>query len=100
MSRPSTGASVSAPPTLVAVTPTTTTKDLADDQDGRQRPSTIVSETVTLDSPEPPKDPLVDRELLIFPIPKHLRHDPEHPPHFGLFMNVLFGMASTFREFL
>ncbi|CAA7266066.1 unnamed protein product [Cyclocybe aegerita] len=30
------------------------------------------------------------------PIPRHLRYDPEKPPHFGILLNVTFGFASTF----
>ncbi|KAI0056397.1 MFS general substrate transporter [Artomyces pyxidatus] len=30
------------------------------------------------------------------PIPRRLQYDPEHPAHFGLVLNVVFGLASTF----
>ena len=30
------------------------------------------------------------------PIPKRLQYDPDHPAHFGILMNVIFGLASTF----
>jgi hypothetical protein len=32
------------------------------------------------------------------PIPQHLQYDPEAPPTFGFGLNVLFALASTFRE--
>ncbi|KAH9919162.1 MFS general substrate transporter [Epithele typhae] len=42
-----------------------------------------------------------DEELLgmdfgFLPIPSRARYDPKHPAHFGLAMNALFGLASTF----
>ncbi|OBZ71091.1 putative uncharacterized transporter YgaY [Grifola frondosa] len=37
-----------------------------------------------------------NKDLGFLPVPKHLRYDPEHPAHFGLLMNVTFGIASTF----
>ena len=83
-------------------TPATLHNDYSDDPErGSRRPATITSETATLDSPAPAKDtvPERDRELFFIPIPKHLRHDPENPPHFGLMMNILFGIASTFCEY-
>ncbi|KAI0632361.1 MFS general substrate transporter [Trametes polyzona] len=36
------------------------------------------------------------RDFGFLPIPKSLQYDPEHPAHFGLAMNVTFGIASTF----
>ncbi|KAI0055869.1 MFS general substrate transporter, partial [Artomyces pyxidatus] len=30
------------------------------------------------------------------PIPKNLRYDPAHPAHFGLLLNVVFGISATF----
>ncbi len=33
----------------------------------------------------------------IVPLPKRLVYDPEHPAHFGLLLNVVFGLSSTFR---
>ena len=40
----------------------------------------------------PPKD------LGFLPIPTRLRYDPDKPFHFGTFMNIAFGFASTFSE--
>ncbi|KAH9850127.1 major facilitator superfamily domain-containing protein [Lenzites betulinus] len=37
-----------------------------------------------------------NKDFGFLPIPKSLRYDPEHPAHFGLAMNVTFGLASTF----
>ena len=36
------------------------------------------------------------KDFGFLPIPKHVRYDPERPAHFGLLMNVIFGVASTF----
>lgn len=41
----------------------------------------------------PPKD------LGFLPVPTRLRYDPDKPFHFGTFMKVAFGFASTFSEF-
>lgn len=32
------------------------------------------------------------------PIPERLRYNPAKPPHFGLLMNIAFGLGSTFSE--
>ncbi|KAM5541230.1 hypothetical protein V8D89_005159 [Ganoderma adspersum] len=36
------------------------------------------------------------KDFGFLPIPKRVRYDPERPAHFGLMMNVIFGVASTF----
>ena len=36
------------------------------------------------------------RDFGVLPIPPWLRHDPSRPAHFGLLLNVVFGLASTF----
>ncbi|KAI0292663.1 major facilitator superfamily domain-containing protein [Multifurca ochricompacta] len=36
------------------------------------------------------------RNFGILPIPRRLRYDSEHPAHFGLLLNVVFGLSSTF----
>ncbi|KAI1789923.1 major facilitator superfamily domain-containing protein [Ganoderma leucocontextum] len=36
------------------------------------------------------------KDFGFLPIPKRVRYDPERPAHFGLLMNVIFGVASTF----
>ena len=36
------------------------------------------------------------RDFGFLPIPPGVRYDPEHPAHFGIAMNALFGIASTF----
>ncbi|KAI0336830.1 MFS general substrate transporter [Cubamyces sp. BRFM 1775] len=36
------------------------------------------------------------KDFGFLPIPSRLQYDPEHPAHFGLAMNVTFGLASTF----
>ncbi|KAI0752822.1 major facilitator superfamily domain-containing protein [Daedaleopsis nitida] len=35
-------------------------------------------------------------DLGFLPIPRHLRHDPDEQPQFGMAMNVVFALASTF----
>ena len=32
----------------------------------------------------------------IVPLPKRLVYDPDRPAHFGLLLNVVFGLSSTF----
>lgn len=44
------------------------------------------------------KKPGIARDLGLFPVPKHLRYDPDAPPSFGLALNVGFAFASTFSE--
>ncbi|KAJ3885068.1 major facilitator superfamily domain-containing protein [Lentinula edodes] len=36
------------------------------------------------------------KDFGLIPIPKRLRYDPDKPFHFGMFLNVLFGVTSTF----
>ena len=36
------------------------------------------------------------KDFGFLPIPKSVRYEPERPTHFGLLMNVIFGIASTF----
>ncbi|KAJ3878479.1 major facilitator superfamily domain-containing protein [Lentinula edodes] len=36
------------------------------------------------------------KDFGLIPIPKQLRYDPDKPFHFGMFLNVLFGVTSTF----
>ncbi len=38
------------------------------------------------------------RDFGIIPIPVHLIYDPEVPFHFGLTLNILFGVTCTFGE--
>lgn len=40
----------------------------------------------------------VPRDCLVLPVPKHLRHSPEHPPKFTLFLNVILAVATTVCE--
>lgn len=42
----------------------------------------------------------VPKDFFIIPVPKHLRHDPENPAHFGLFLNIVFALATTFSAYL
>ncbi|THG94646.1 hypothetical protein EW026_g6870 [Hermanssonia centrifuga] len=62
-----------------------------------ERFGTMSSETATLDEPAVPKNkPTATTDLYFIPIPRYLRYNPDSPPHFGLYLNVLFGLASTF----
>jgi hypothetical protein len=36
------------------------------------------------------------KDFGLLPIPKRLQYNPERPVHFGLWMQILFGFASTF----
>ena len=60
------------------------------------------SETATLEAPEHAKDDhqqaIHKRDFGLVPIPKYLRVSKESPPHFDIFLNVLFGIGSTFSE--
>ena len=38
----------------------------------------------------------VPKDFFFIPVPKHLRHDPENPAHFGLGLNIVFALATTF----
>ncbi|PSR79182.1 hypothetical protein PHLCEN_2v7153 [Hermanssonia centrifuga] len=67
---------------------------------GGRRLNTVSSDSVTLDHPGPPEDDTaITKDLYFLPIPNRLRYNPNSPPKFGLFLNVLFGLASTFGEF-
>ena len=60
------------------------------------------SETATLEAPESAKDDdhqaIHKRDFGLVPIPKYLRVSKENPPHFDIFLNILFGIGSTFSE--
>jgi hypothetical protein len=38
------------------------------------------------------------KDFGFIPIPRRLRYNPEEPFHFGIFLNISFGFASTFSE--
>lgn len=38
------------------------------------------------------------RDLWLFPVPRHLQHDPNQPHHFGWALNLAFGFATMFSE--
>jgi hypothetical protein len=38
------------------------------------------------------------RDFGLLPIPRRLHYDPDRPPHFGLMMNIAFGLFSTFSQ--
>lgn len=40
------------------------------------------------------------KDFGILPLPKRLCYDPDKPFHFGLFLNLSFGVASTFSAFI
>lgn len=56
------------------------------------------SDTATLEAPEPAKvaEHVHKRDFGLVPIPKYLRVSKEKPPKFDLFLNILFGIGSTF----
>lgn len=64
----------------------------------------VPSETATLkEAPEAAKTVVEEehvhsRDFGFIPIPKHLRVSKENPPHFDIFLNILFGIGSTFSE--
>ncbi|RPD56725.1 MFS general substrate transporter [Lentinus tigrinus ALCF2SS1-7] len=60
--------------------------------------STAVSTTDTLPAPmaATEKEEVSLKDFGFLPIPSRVRYDPDHPAHFGLLMNVTFGIASTF----
>ena len=41
---------------------------------------------------------LIPEDFGFIPVPRHLRYDPTKPFHFGLSLNIAFGLASTFSE--
>ena len=45
------------------------------------------------------KSEVVPKDFFFFSVPKHLRHDPDKPAHFGLFLNVVFALATTFSAY-
>ena len=64
----------------------------------------VTTPTVALSDavPTPPKSVEFaprTKEFWFIPIPKSRRYDPERPIHFGLFLNVIFGAASTFSMY-
>jgi hypothetical protein len=52
----------------------------------------VASAEKTAPAPAPPRT----LDFGFLPIPKHLRYDPARPAHFGLLLNVVFGLATTF----
>jgi hypothetical protein len=48
---------------------------------------------------DPPAES-IPRDFFFIPVPKRLRHNPESPAHFGLFLNVVFAVATTFSAFV
>ncbi|KAI0738850.1 major facilitator superfamily domain-containing protein [Daedaleopsis nitida] len=74
-----------------------------DENTDRQRQPSPTSTAETLPAPtamtEEAKEDVAQglaKDFGFIPIPKRVRYDPEHPAHFGLLMNVIFGVASTF----
>ncbi|KAI0343758.1 MFS general substrate transporter [Trametopsis cervina] len=41
------------------------------------------------------RDAKIPKDFFLIPVPKYLRHNPEKPPHLGLFLNIVFGIATT-----
>ncbi|RDX44131.1 MFS general substrate transporter [Lentinus brumalis] len=69
---------------------------------GSRPHSATVSTTDTLPAPSPPTEKEEDistgspTDFGFLPVPSRVRYDPDHPAQFGLLMNVIFGIASTF----
>jgi hypothetical protein len=65
---------------------------------------TVVSSTATQPTPSSPAtaqaDPTFLKDFRYLPIPKRLRYDPDKPFHFGMLLNVSFGIGSTLGESL
>lgn len=40
----------------------------------------------------------IPRDFFFIPVPRYLRHNPERPAHFSLFLNCLFAVATTFSK--
>jgi hypothetical protein len=63
---------------------------------------TIVSSTATQPTPSSPVPAQVDltfaKDFRCLPIPRRLRYDPDKPFHFGMLLNVSFGVGSTLGE--
>ncbi|KAJ3721378.1 major facilitator superfamily domain-containing protein [Lentinula guzmanii] len=61
-----------------------------------------LSNTVIESNPEskPPSSEKTNitspKDFGFLPVPKRLRYDPDNPFHFGMFLNILFGVTSTF----
>lgn len=53
---------------------------------------------VEKESNDPDFKIFVQKDFGIIPVPRHLRYDPTKPFHFGLLLNISFGIASTFSE--
>ena len=41
----------------------------------------------------------VPKDFFVIPVRTYLRHNPEKPAPFGLFMNIVFAIATTFSTF-
>jgi hypothetical protein len=48
--------------------------------------------------PTPAKEPIRRFDFGFLPIPTRLRYDSDKPFHFGLGLNIFFGLASTLSE--
>lgn len=70
------------------------------DNDVERGKHTSPSETATIEAPEPAKvvEHVHSRDFGLIPIPKYLRVSEEKPPKFDIFLNILFGLGSTFSE--
>lgn len=66
----------------------------------RTRSTSMKTLQVTENTPETDLGETATHDFYFLPIPKPLRHDPTKPVRFNLLLNVVFGLASTFREYL
>ncbi|KAF8633765.1 hypothetical protein AX15_001271 [Amanita polypyramis BW_CC] len=60
------------------------------------RTPTVIDVTHDQDNKQHEQDRTFDKDFGFLPIPERLRYHPDKPFHFGLLLNVSFGIASTF----
>ncbi len=58
----------------------------------------MAKELAMEDEEQPEIGESFNKDFGFLPIPKRLRYQPGQPFHFGLFLNVFFGIASTFSK--
>ncbi|KAJ3999822.1 MFS superfamily [Lentinula boryana] len=59
--------------------------------------NTVIESNAEAKSPSSEKTTITSpKDFGFLPVPKRLRYDPDNPFHFGMFLNILFGVTSTF----
>jgi hypothetical protein len=61
-------------------------------------PSGTIAEPTASNSLEKSDSQQLTTDFGFVPIPRGLRYDPDKPFHFGIVLNISFGIASTFGE--